>query len=674
MKKITYIIAGLIISISVQAQIDRSVRPLPGPAPKINLQKPQTFKLANGLTVMVVEDHKLPRVTFSLSMDNPPSLEGDIKGVETLVSSMMGNGTSKISKDDFNEQIDYYGASIGFGLGRVNGSTLSRFFPEILSLTAQGALDPLFTQEELDSERAKLLDGLKTEEKDVLTIARRVNNVLLYGKKHPSGEYLSEETINRVTLSDVKAVYKKYFVPGNAYLVIVGDVKFADVKKLVTANFASWGKAVAPKSVYNEPVNLTKTEIDFVDVPNAAQTEIYVGNIIDLKMTSPDYFAALVANQILGGGAEARLFKNLREAHGWTYGSYSSLRGSKYISNFTAKAQVRSEVADSSVVELLNELQRIRETLPTEDDLALAKAKYTGSFVMSAQNPTTIASFALAIKTQHLPENFYENYIQNINDVTLEQVRAAAQKYILHSGARIVIVGKASETLDNLKKLNIPINYFDKYGTPAEEPVQQQIDANVTPASILEKYIAATGGKEAWSAVKTLQFQMNGKAMGGEMVMKMKSTADGKFCMETSVMGMSTKMVFNGQTGYTLVMGHKTELGEKEISDMKSSAAPCSELKMLDEDVQLKGVEDGAYVLQMGNRFYYYDVQTGLKVAEATIANVNGQETQKTLFGDYQEIKGVKIPCKYTVNVGMEVELTLSDVKINEGVSDADFE
>ncbi|GAB6012240.1 M16 family metallopeptidase [Viscerimonas tarda] len=469
MKQLLYsIVVGLTISFSLQAQIDRSVQPKAGPAPKINLQKPETFKLANGLTVLVVENHKLPQVTFSLSLDNPPSLEGEIKGVDDLASSVMGNGATKISKDEFNEQIDYYGASVNFSVHSISGSTLSRFFPEILSLTAQGALDPLFTQEEFDSEKAKLLEDLRANEKNVPAIASRVNRVLTFGKNHPSGEYLSEESINKVTLTDIRDYYKKYFVPENAYLVIVGDVKSEEVKNLVTANFSSWKQASAPKSVYTEPVNLSKTEIDFVDAPNAAQTEIYAGNIVDFKMTSPDYFAALLANQILGSGAEGRLFKNLRERHGWTYGAYSSLRGSKYISSFRASASVRSAVADSSVVEILNELQRIRETLPAQSDLDLAKAKYLGNFVMNAEKPQTIAGFALQEKTQNLPASFYENYIQSINAVTLEQVQAAAQKYILHQGVRIVVVGKASEVLDGLKKLGFTVRYFDKDGNEVE--------------------------------------------------------------------------------------------------------------------------------------------------------------------------------------------------------------
>lgn len=471
MRRIIYIATILLTTTFYgQAQIDRSVQPEPGPAPKINLQKPKEFSLANGLTVLVVENHKLPRVTFSLSLDNPRSVEGDIKGVYSLTSSMMGNGTAKISKEDFNGQIDYYGASVSFSVNNISGSSLSRYFPQILSLAAHGALEPLFTQEELDSEKAKLLDALKSNERNVPAIARRVNNLLLYGKNHPNGEYATEETVNRVTLADVQDYYRKYFVPQNAYLVVVGDVKFDEVKNLVTESFSSWKHASAPKGQYPKPANLTHTEIDFVDMPNAVQTEVFVGNITNLRMTSPNYFAALMANQILGGGSDGRLFMNLREGHGWTYGAYSSINGSKYISHFGISSSVKSTAADSAIVEIIKELERIRETVPTQKDLDLAKAKYLGSFVMNAEKPQTIAGFALRVKTQKLPSDFYENYIANIDAVTLEQVQEAAQKYMLNQGVRIVIVGKASEILNKLEGLNIPVKYYDKYGNPVPKP------------------------------------------------------------------------------------------------------------------------------------------------------------------------------------------------------------
>ncbi len=372
----------------------------------------------------------------------------------------MGKGTSRISKEEFNEQIDFYGASVSFGVHNISGSSLSRYFPEVLSLAAEGALNPLFTQKELDAERAKILDALIANEKNVPDIARRVTNVLIYGKNHPRGEYITEETINNITLEVIKNYYKDYFIPEVAYLVIVGDVKFDEVRVLVTEKFSEWEYRPAVADVYEEPENLSQTEINFIDAPNAVQTEISVVNVTDLQMTSPDYFAALLANQILGGGAEGRLFLNLREAHGWTYGAYSGIRGNKYISNFSASSSVKNTFADSSVIEIMNEIKRIRETVPTEKDLELAKAKYLGSFIMNAEKPQTIAGFALQTQTQNLPADFYENYIQNINAVTLEQVQAAARKYILDEGARIVIVGKASEILEGIENIGLPVNFF----------------------------------------------------------------------------------------------------------------------------------------------------------------------------------------------------------------------
>ena len=184
-------------------------------------------------------------------------------------------------------------------------------------------------------------------------------------------------------------------------------------------------------------------------------------------MNDKDYFAAILANQILGGGGEGRLFLNLREKHGWTYGSYSNLGASKYISKFSSTASVRNAVTDSAVVEIFNELKRIRTDLVSAEDLKNAKAKYIGNFVMQIEKPATIARYALNIKTLGLPEDFYENYVKNINAVTPEEIRNAANKYFLADNTRVVIVGKATEVLPGLEAMSakekMPIFYFDKF-------------------------------------------------------------------------------------------------------------------------------------------------------------------------------------------------------------------
>lgn len=680
MKKIVYITAILAFSMMSNAQIDRSKQPKPGASPTINLTKPQSFVLPNGLTVLVVENHKLPSVSFSLSLDNPPSLEGSLKGVEDITSSMMGNGTSKISKDEFNRKIEYFGANINFSIGGVSGSSLSKYFGQVLPLVAQGALDPLFTEEDMKNERDKIIEGLKSEEKSAQGIAKRVRGALLYGKNHPNGEILTPETLGKVTLADVKKCYTTNFVPVKAYLVVVGDVKFADVKKLITTNFSSWKKAPLPVSQYVDPVNVAKTEINFVDVPNAVQSEISVTNLVDFKMSSPDFFAALLANQILGS-SDSRLFNNLRERHGWTYGAYSNIKADKYLSSFLATASVRNAVTDSAIVEMTRELDTIRTQLPTASELELAKAKYIGSFVMNAVKPETIARFALNEKTQNLPVGFYENYIKNVNAVTLEEVRTAAKKYFSRDNARIIVIGKASDVLPKLEGLNMPMRYFDKDGNEISRPESKKVDANVTPESILTKYISAIGGEKAIGEVKSIFSTSKASIQGQEMLTTVKQTSSGKAFMEVSMMGMSLmKTVFDGTKGYSVIQGQKKDLDSQQLEEAKDGMIP--ELSLLKSGkAKLAGIESvngaDAYKLTIGGiKTFFYDVKTGLKVAQETTRETNGQSmTQRVLYSDYKPAGGMLIPYKSTVNMmGMEIVMEVTSVKVNEGVADADFQ
>ena len=173
------------VALNLQAQIDRRKMPKAGPAPEINSSDPQRFELNNGLKVLVVENHKLPRVSIQLLIDNPPILEGDKAGVSSFTASLLGNGSKSISKDDFNEEVDFLGARISFGSQSAFASSLSKYFPRILELMADAAINPNFTEEEFEKEKQKLLTSLKAQEKDVSAIANRVQNALAYRYRPP---------------------------------------------------------------------------------------------------------------------------------------------------------------------------------------------------------------------------------------------------------------------------------------------------------------------------------------------------------------------------------------------------------------------------------------------------------------------------------------------------------
>jgi zinc protease len=451
-------------------QAQNRTQPKPGKSPIINIKKPQTFILANGMKVLVVENHKLPRVTFNLTLDNAPFTEGNKKGVDELTSNLIGNGSKKTTKKSFNEEIDFWGVDINFSSHGATANSLSKYSGRVLELMAEGALHPNFTQEDFDKEKAKLIEGLKAEEKSVPAIASRVADVLAFGKNHPSGEFMTETTLNNITVADVEANYHNHFVPENAYLVVVGDVKFNNVKVAVEKLFGTWEKRNSPKTSYDTPVNVSNLQINLVDVPNAVQSEITLINTVNLKMGDPDFFPVVIANQILGGDFNSYLNMNLREKHAWTYGARSSIGAGKHTTKFFAKSAVRNAVTHSAVAEFIKEIKRIRTEKVTDEVLQTVKAGYIGRFVMQVEKPQAVARYALNIETEKLPDDFYEKYIQTINDVTADDVLRVANTYFLIDNIRIVIAGKGAEIAPELEKLKIPMFYFDTYGNPVSKP------------------------------------------------------------------------------------------------------------------------------------------------------------------------------------------------------------
>ena len=683
MKKII-VLSSLFLTLIMQAQ-DRT-QPIPGPAPKINIKKPETFSLPNGLKVLVVENHKLPRVSYSLTIDNTPYAEGNKKGVDDLTSSLIGNGSTKTAKDPFNEEIDFLGANINFYSSGASASGLSKHAKRIMELMAEGALMPNFTQDEFDKEKEKLIEGLKTQEKSVTAVASRVERVLAYGKSHPSGEYLSEETINNVSLADVNENYRTYFVPEHAYLVIVGDVKTKDVKKLVENLFGSWTKATAPRLSYSNPSNVQYSQINFVDMPNAVQSEITILNTVNLKMTDADFFPVILANQVYGGDFNSYLNMNLREAHGWTYGARSSIGFDKNIySLFKANTQVRNAVTDSAVVEALKELKKIRTEKVTDEILNNVKAGYVGKFVMQVEKPATVARYALNIETEGLPTDFYENYIKNINAVTPDDVMRVANKYFLQDNLRILVVGKGSEVIAGLESTKIPMFYFDKFGNPTEKPAMKKpVPAGVTAKTVIDAYVAAIGGDKAVKSVKSIAYTGSTTIPQAPMPLSYSSKMDskGRMMIELSMAGMGSimKQVVNGNTGYMMQQGQKKVLEGEELAKMKESAVLFNETLLATKTgVTISGIEpmngSDAYAVVDGDTTYYFDVKSGLKTAESSTEEQGGQKmTRVTNFNDYRAVKGVKVPFNTIMNVGFELDIKMSDVKINEDVSDADFQ
>ncbi|WP_339646559.1 pitrilysin family protein [uncultured Salegentibacter sp.] len=666
------------------AQVDRSKQPEPGPAPKINLGQPDEFTLDNGLKVLVVENHKLPRVSASLIIDNKPHAE-EKPATAALVSSLLGTGTENMSKDDFNEEIDFLGANVNFGSESVYASSLSKFFPRVMELMAEGALKPKFTQEEFEAEKNKQIESLKSINKDVGSIASRVSAALAYGANHPYGEFATVENTEKVSLEDVKGFYNNYFKPANAYLVIVGDVKTSEVKKLAKKNFGDW-KAGAPKEQDLPKVaKVNETQINLVDMPNAVQSELRLQNTIDLKMADEDYFPVLVANQILGGSFGSYLNMNLREDKGYTYGARTSTGADKYASRFVAQASVRNAVTDSAIVESLKEIKRIKTEPVDAEMLENAKSKFAGDFVLRLEQPSTIANYALNIKTNDLEDDFYETFLEKINAVTADDIQRVANKYYQTDNMRIIVAGKASEIAENLEKVEfngktIPVKYYNKLGEEVEKPQAKKVDASVTVEKVYADYIEAVGGRDAVEEVESVVMKAEASVQGMALNLTMKRTMDGKLNQEVSVGGnVMSKQIFDGEAGFVMAQGQKIPYNEDQIKTAKIDANPFPELQV--GGATLEGIETvegvDAYVVALSENYKaYYNVDSGLKMQTVQTASQAGQTMSiPTGYSDYQEVEGVKFPFKMTQAAGPQTfEFNVTEILVNEGVSAEDFE
>lgn len=681
MKK-TFSILLLLLTFTAFAQLDRSQQPQPGPAPVIQLGEPERFTLKNGLTVLIVENNKLPRAAVSLSLDNAPIAEGELAGVSSMTAALLGKGSTTIDKDSFNEEVDFMGATINFGSQSASASSLSRYFGRVLELMADAALHPNFIQDEFDKERDIVLDGIKSSEKSVTTAARRVENLLAYGKDHPYGEFVSKESVERVSLADVDAFYKRYFLPNNAYLVIVGDVDAGDLKKQVKKLFGKWKKGDLSTDAVPEVSNVSSTQIDFVNMPNAVQTEVSVQNTVSLRKKDADYFPLLIANGILGGGGEARLFLNLREDKGYTYGSYSRMGNNKYTaSRFRASASVRNAVVDSAVVELLYEIDRMKKEVVSDEELNRAKAKYVGSFVRAVEQPSTVAAYALEIETENLTDDFYTTYLESINNVTKEDIQRVAQKYFLVDQARVVVTGKASEVLDNLEKVQfngsaIPVSYYDKYGNVIDRPASFELPDGVSAQSILANYIDAIGGQDAINAIRTLEVSYNANFMGNELEAISINTAEEQKQIVKMGGNVLAIVIVNASGAKVEQMGNSMDLPPEMAADMQAVIGVIPELKMMEnESITVTSIEEidgqNAYALEMKGQSTttttYYAVESGLKLKQTTVTEMMGQtQTQDSNYNDYKRFGSLLIPTSTSVPLGPQsVDATLGTVKIN---------
>jgi zinc protease len=678
MKNILLTIIASLILVSAYAQIDRSQRPEPGPAPRIEIGKAQSFTLSNGLQVFVVENSKVPRITFSMVFDYDPVYEGQIAGLVDITGAMIRTATENRTKEMIDDEIDFIGASMSASARGLYASGLSRHTSTLTELIADVVVNARFEQEHFDRAKTQARSGLSAAKNDPASIASRVNKVLIYGADHPYGVNTTEESLDNITIDMCREFYQSFVKPEITYLAVVGDVKFEEIKALLEKHFASWERGMLRQQSYPTPQLPEGRRVAIVDRPNAVQSAIRVGFPVDLKPGAEDAISARVMNNILGGGT-SRLFDNLRETHGFTYGAYSRLNTDKLMGAFVASTDVRNIATDSAVYEILFEINRLRYEAVPDEELQLYKNEQNGNFALSLENPQTVANFALNIARYDLPGDYYATYLQKLADITAEDIMEAANKYLYPDYANILIVGKAADVAESMKKFadDGQIHYYDEDGNKYD-PGQKLKPApeGMTAAAVTAKYIEAIGGEKKLKKIKDLNVTATAEMQGMTLTFDTYQKAPDKMRVEIGSGGtVFSEQIYDGEQGMASSPMGKEKLEGEMLEEMKFQAAMNIELYYDEYGIkqELLGIETvngkEAYKLQLsyptGNdKTEYYDTETRLKIKSISTAGI-------AEYDDYREVDGIQFPFAIRQTAGPQViDLKVIAVKINSKLKD----
>jgi zinc protease len=445
-------------------------RTAPAPLAPVPFNVPQLFEttLENGLKVVVVQNKKLPLVSFRLAFRsgqiNDPQ---DSIGLASALAQMLNEGTATRSSKELAEAIEKIGASLNANSSSdntiISASALSMYASDILNLMADMTLNPVFPEKELALYKQNTIEGLKVQRADAGFLAHERISKIIYGSHPYSITSPTPDNIEKISRDKLVDFHKKTFVPNNATLFAVGDVEPDKLIAELNELFGKWEPGNIEEKQLPVLPERTEKSLTIVDRPGSAQSNIILSNAA-INRKNPDYFPVLVMNQILGAGASSRLFMNLREEKGYTYGAYSSFDMRRRAGAFEASAEVRTPVTGDALKEFFYELERIRDEEVSAKELQDAKNYLTGVFPIRAETLEGLTNLIVTQQLYDLPADYLLSYRDNINAVTLSEVQRVAKTYLMPEKLAIVVVGDAEEILKQVKSYAEKIEIYDTEG------------------------------------------------------------------------------------------------------------------------------------------------------------------------------------------------------------------
>lgn len=440
---------------------------------RVKLPRPREVKLDNGLDVLVLERHKLPTVAFMLwiktgALEDPR----DLPGLAKFTADMLREGTAHRSSSQIASDVDDIGASLeasasfGQNVSSVTASGLVENTDRILELLSDVVLNPTFPQDELAKYKKRQLANLQQMRSEPSFLARERFYSVLYGDFPASEVAATPASLNKVSREELAKFHSEYYVPNNAILGVVGDVQYDSIVPLIKKYFGAWKRQAVSNGKLPPMPAPAAAKVVLVDRPDSVQTNIMAGDQ-SLSRNDPNYIPLVVTNHILGGGPAARLFLDLREEKGYTYGAYSYFRSDIYPGPWIASTEVRTAVTDGSMKALMDEFKKIRDEAVPNEELDEARRSIVASFALSLEQPSTLLHAWLTVDYYKLPQDYWDQYPEEVAKVTPQVVQETAEKYIDLDHLQVVCVGNGKQIKDVLKKYG-PLEIYDTNGKKIE--------------------------------------------------------------------------------------------------------------------------------------------------------------------------------------------------------------
>lgn len=443
---------------SMKGVVRKNKAPISNEVLRVKLPKPVEMKLKNGVTLLVLENHKLPTVVLELVMPfSPLNDPPDLRGVAEATVDMLKLGTKTRSSRQIAETLAELGANLNISTAygsrstRATLSTLTESLDPALDLLADVLLNPSFPEDEFNKYRQREISALTQARSQPQFLGNERLFQLLYDGDPRAVTASSPEALRKLTRDDLVRFYKERVHPAGALLGVAGDVTPKQIAAKLDARFSNWKAGEAAKTDLPIRGPIAAKKVVLVNRPNSVQSYIMTANRA-IDRLSPDYIPVTVMNKVLGQGPTARLFLHIREEKGYTYGIYSSVTATRFLNHFSVATSVRNEVTAPALEEILKEFQEIRENLVPADELNAAKRSIVAGFALGLESQAGLLSQAMLLKEYGLPSDYWDTYPEKVMAVTAEQTRAVARKYVPYDNVQVVIVGDAAKIKDSLAK------------------------------------------------------------------------------------------------------------------------------------------------------------------------------------------------------------------------------